>query len=171
MASCLFMPTGFTPVHRWESTDTGCTVEPESGIFDDLRLSVCVSVYLFTLTHLAGNSSMRETAWCYITVIVPPTHSHSPCITVVALHPPWLRSDLAGGLTTRFRLERTHTHTHIHPHSPVLWIFFFFYLTSLFACPQFHSLQSENYVRCKFHILFFHVSWSRSVSRGSWFSR
>lgn len=38
-----------------------------------LFLCVCVSVYLCTLTHLAGNSSTRETACCCITVIVPPT--------------------------------------------------------------------------------------------------
>lgn len=88
-------------------------------------LSVCVSVYLFTLTHLAGNSSMRETAWCYITVIVPPTHSHNPCITVVALHPLWLQSDLAGGLTTRFRLERTHTHPHTYTVQSCGFFFFF----------------------------------------------
>lgn len=39
MASCLFVQTGFTPAQGWESTDTGCKEEHESGIFDYLSVS------------------------------------------------------------------------------------------------------------------------------------
>lgn len=60
-----------------------------------LSFSLCVSVYPFTLTHLVGNSSTRETACCYITVIVPPTLTepkNRSYITIVVLYPSWLRS-------------------------------------------------------------------------------
>ncbi len=73
----LFVQASFTQMQGWQNTELDWNkMYRETSKWHSkqpLPLSLCVSVYAFTLTQLAGNSSTRETASCYITVIVPPT--------------------------------------------------------------------------------------------------